>query len=69
MGSYKLVEDSILLSTLSQQVISHGKPRKPMFKKVSFYFIDFDIGHIGLIDLMKILIIENKVKVYSKSRR
>ncbi|RIA94961.1 armadillo-type protein [Glomus cerebriforme] len=33
MGSYKLVEDSILLSTLSQQVISHGKPRKPMFKK------------------------------------
>ncbi|CAI2177946.1 5400_t:CDS:10 [Funneliformis geosporum] len=33
MGRYKLVEDSILLSTLSQQVISHGKPRKPMFKK------------------------------------
>ncbi|CAG8544290.1 13556_t:CDS:10 [Funneliformis caledonium] len=33
MGRYKLVEDPILLSTLSQQVISHGKPRKPMFKK------------------------------------
>jgi len=36
MGSYKLVEDSILLSTLSQQVISHGKPRKPMFKKSKY---------------------------------